>query len=100
MKKIEINIKNPYKKYLAFSSLRTNIDKVFPGFEIDDNDSATCTLNRIDDIMHNTEYYERGDSHRRFDCAYHWELLPNRFNADRIEITSIFYKEVGTITIK
>ncbi|MBO7439925.1 MAG: hypothetical protein IKQ70_00255 [Bacteroidales bacterium] len=100
MKKIEINIKYPYKKYFAFKSLRSNVEMVFPKLEIGDNDSVISTINRIDDIMHNTEYYKRGDMHSRFDCAYHWQQLPDRFQAERIEIQSITGKEVGTITIK
>lgn len=102
MKKIEINIKNPYKKYLALSTMQSNIESVFPGFVIKDNDYSVIPdpIGRIDDIMHNTEYYKRGDMHCRFDCAYHWHFLPDRFHAERIEIQSVTGKEVGTINIK
>ena len=47
MKKIEINIKYPYKKYFAFKSLRSNVEMVFPKLEIGDNDSVISTINRI-----------------------------------------------------
>lgn len=100
MKKIVIDIKKPYSKYLAFSALRSNIENVYDKLEVADDECDGSVLQRIDGIMRETEYYHRGDFHRRFDCTYRWQMLPNRIQPERITITSITDKEVGSITIK
>lgn len=100
MKKIDINIKHPYKKYNAFSKLRGEIDTVYDKLEVADEVDNGEVLRRIDSIMEECEYYKRNDSHAQFGASYHWDLIPDRLNAERIEIRSITDKEVGTITIK
>ncbi len=100
MKKIDINIKHPYKKYLAFSKLRGDIDTVYDKFEVSDEVDNGEVLRRIDSIMEECEYYKRNDSHAQFGASYHWDLIPDRLFPERIEIRSITDKEVGCITIK
>ena len=100
MKKIDINIKHPYKKYFAFSKLRGEIDTVYDKFEVSDEVDNGEVLRRIDSIMEECEYYKRNDSHAQFGASYHWSLIPDRLFPERIEIRSITDKEVGCITIK
>ena len=100
MKKIDINIKHPYKKYFAFSKLRGEIDTVYDKFEVSDEVDNGEVLRRIDSIMEECEYYKRNDSHAKFGASYHWSLIPDRLFPERIEIRSITDKEVGCITIK
>ncbi len=100
MKKIDINIKHPYKKYNAFSKLRGEIDIVYDKLEVADEEDNAEVLRRIDSIMEDLEYDKRNDSHAQFYASYKWSLFPGRLNAERIEILSITDKEVGTITIK
>ena len=100
MKKIDINIKHPYKKYNAFSKLRGEIDMVYDKLEVADEEDNAEVLRRIDSIMDDLEYYKRNDSHAQFCASYHWRLIPDRLFPERIEILSITDKEVGCITIK
>ena len=100
MKKIDFNIKHPYKKYLAFSKLRGDIDMVYDKLEVGDEEDNAEVLRRIDSIMERAEYYKRNDSHAKFSASYHWRLIPDRLFPERIEILSITDKEVGSITIK
>jgi hypothetical protein len=99
MKKIDINIKHPYKKYLAFSKLRGDIDMAYHNLEVD-CEYVGEDLRRIERIMEGCEYYKRNDSHAQFSASYHWRLIPNRLFPEKIEIRSITDKEVGCITIK
>ena len=100
MKKIDINIKHPYKKYNAFSKLRGEIDTVYDKFVVSDEEDNGEVLRRIDSIMEECEYYKRNDSHAQFGASYHWSLIPDRLFPERIEIRSITDREVGCITIK
>ena len=100
MKKIDINIKHPYIKYLAFSKLCGDIDMAYDKFEVSDEVDNGEVLRRINSIMEECEYYKRNDSHAQFGASYHWSLIPDRLFPERIEIRSITDKEVGCITIK
>ena len=100
MKKIDINIKHPYKKYNALLELRVAIGRVYEDLKVADEEDNGEVLRRIDSIMDDLEYYKRNDSHAQFCASYHWELIPDRLFPESIEIRSITDKEVGCITIK
>jgi len=100
MKKIDINIKHPYKKYNALLELRVAIGRVYEDLKVADEEGNAEVLRRIDSIMDDLEYYKRNDSHAQFGASYHWSLIPDRLFPERIEIRSITDKEVGCITIK
>lgn len=105
MKQIEFNIKKPYANYFAFKTLKANIERVFDWrMIVKDNDYFFTTnwdiMRRVNQIMHETEYYKRGNNHEKFNANYKWEVLPNEERPETINIKSIFDKEVGTITVK
>lgn len=100
MKKIDINIKHPYKKYFALLELRVAIGRVYEDLKVADEVDNGEVLRRIDSIMEECEYYKRNDSHAQFGASYHWDLIPDRLFPERIEIRSITDKKVGCITIK
>lgn len=100
MKKIDINIKHPYKKYNALLELCVAIGRAYEDLKVADEEDNGEVLRRIDSIMEECEYYKRNDSHAKFGATYHWDLIPDRLSPESIEIRSITDKEVGCITIK